>query len=57
MTEEDFFRIYTSESTKIIVEILSRQNVLTLQNLKSKCRPGWLRTHIIDAINRKLSGV
>lgn len=57
MTEEDFFRIYVSESTKIMVETLSRQNVLTLQKLKSKCKNGWLRTHVIDAINRKLSGL
>lgn len=57
MTEEEFFRIYLSESTQIIRKTLSRQNVLTLQKLKSKCRPGWLRTYVIDAINHKLSGM
>lgn len=57
MTEEELFRIYVFESTKIVVETLNRQNVLTLQKLKSKCRPGRLRTHVIDAINRKLSGM
>lgn len=57
MTDEEFFRIYVSEPTKIIIKILSKQNVLTLQRLKGKCRPGWLRTHVIDAINHKLSGM
>lgn len=57
MTEEEFFRIYVSESTEIIIKTLSRQNVLTLQKLKSKYIPVWLRTHVIDAINHKLSGM
>lgn len=57
MTPIDFFEIYLREPINVIISVLAKQDVLTLQRIKKQCRPGWLRSHVIDAINHKLSGM
>lgn len=55
MTPIDLFEIYLRESSKFVVSVLERQDVLTLQRIKDQFKFGRLRNHIIDAINHKLS--
>lgn len=57
MTPINFFEIYFRESREFVISVLEKQDVLTLQRIKKQCKPGWLRCHVIDAINHKLSGM
>lgn len=57
MTPIYFFEIYLRESREFVISVLEKQDVLTLQRIKKQCEPGWLRCHVIDAINHKLSGM
>lgn len=57
MTPNDFFKIYLREPSKVVKSVLSKQDVLTLQEIKKQCIPGWLRSYVIDAINHKLYGM
>nr|DAT39970.1 MAG TPA: hypothetical protein [Bacteriophage sp.] len=57
MTPINFFEIYFRESREFVISVLEKHDVLTLQRIKKQCKPGWLRCHVIDAINHKLSGM
>lgn len=57
MTDIEFFRIISLEPKEVIINVLRRQDIFTLQRLKKKFRMYGVSNDIADAINHKLSGV
>lgn len=57
MTDIEFFRIISFEPKEVIINVLRRQDVFTLQRLKRKFRMYGVSNDIVDAINHKLSGM
>lgn len=57
MTNIEFFRIISIEPREVVINVLRRQDIFTLQRLKRKFRMYGVSNDIIDAINHKLSGM